>query len=105
MWIKIVSLLFLASLPVICCAFEMKHISFIQEGEVSKVIFEFDQKGVRASKFRNDKDKQIIVDFEDVVASPRILRAFDTSEFDGATVLFLLIKSQVILQILESQYN
>ena len=86
MWIKIVSLLSLALFPVICFAFEMKHISFIQEGEISKVIFDFNQKGVRASKFQNDKDKQIILDFEDVVAIPQVMRAFDTSEFDGATV-------------------
>ena len=67
-------------------ALEMKGISFLQEGEVSKVIFEFSEKGIKASKFKSEKDKQIIVDLQDTKALPQVMRAFDTSEFEGAVV-------------------
>ena len=78
---------FILTIPAICFpAFEMTNISFMQGKEVSKVIFEFDKKGVRVSKFQNEKDKQIIVDLRDVKASPRVMRAFDTSEFKGAAI-------------------
>ena len=67
-------------------AYQMKNISFIQEGEVSKVIFEFDKDGIQVNRFENEKDKQIILDFKGVEAPERTMRAFDTSEFEGAAV-------------------
>lgn len=67
-------------------AIEMKNIKFVQEGEVSKLIFEFDDRGVLVSKLFNDKERQIILDFKEVSAAQKILRAFDASEFKGSVV-------------------
>ena len=86
MQIGIVGFFILLFPMVVYSTLEMKNISFAQEGEVSKVIFKFSEKGVKASKFQSDKDKQIIVDLLDVKALPQVMRAFDTSEFEGAVV-------------------
>ena len=86
MWTKIVAFLGLMTANFCYAVFEMKNISFVQEDEVSKIVFEFDKNGVRASRFKNDKDKQVILDIGDTRATSRVMRAFDASEFDGAIV-------------------
>ena len=65
---------------------EMKAINFTQKGEVSELEFIFDSNDIKASKFQLKDDKQIIVDLSDIVASDRVMRAFDTSEFSGGVV-------------------
>ena len=67
-------------------AVEMKAINFAQKGEVSELEFIFDSNNAQASKFQIKEDKQIIVDFADVITSERVMRAFDTSEFSGGVV-------------------
>ncbi|MCY4643671.1 MAG: type IV pilus secretin PilQ [Bacteriovoracales bacterium] len=67
-------------------SFNLESINFVQEGEISKLIFKFDKTGIKASRFQNEKDKQIILDIKDVKADSKVMRAFDTSEFEGATV-------------------
>lgn len=67
-------------------ASEMKAINFTQKGEVSELEFIFDTNEIQASKFQVKEDKQIIVDLSGVVASDRVMRAFDTSEFSGGVV-------------------
>src|SRR5690606_12094872 len=65
---------------------EIKNVSFIQEGEVSKLIIETDKDNVYAERFHVSEDKQIILDLRDVKVSPKLLRGIDTSEFPGSTV-------------------
>lgn len=67
-------------------AADMKAINFTQKGEVSELEFLFDANDVQASKFQIKEDKQIIIDFADVKASERVMRAFDTSQFTGGIV-------------------
>ena len=62
------------------------QINFVQKGEISELEFIFDSNDVQASKFQVKEDKQIIVDLSDVVATDRVMRAFDTSEFSGGVV-------------------
>jgi len=67
-------------------AAEMKSINFIQKGEVSELEFMFDVNDVQASKFQVKDDKQIIVDLPNVMATQKVMKAFDTSEFPGGVV-------------------
>jgi len=64
---------------------EVKNVSFVQEGEVSKLIIEGD-KELQAERFHVGDDKQIILDLKNVKISPKLLRGIDTSEFPGSTV-------------------
>ena len=86
MLIKILFLVFSFFKITPCFSMEINNIKFLQRGEISKVVFEFDDRGVEVSKFDVAKDRQIILDFKNVKASPKVMRAFDTSEFDGAAV-------------------
>lgn len=65
---------------------EIKNVSFVQEGEVSKLIIETDKDDVFAERFHVSEDKQIILDIKNVKVSPKLLRGIDTSEFPGSTV-------------------
>ncbi len=64
---------------------EITNVSFVQEGEVSKLVIETD-KDIFAERFHVNEDKQIILDLKDVKVSPKLLRGIDTSEFPGSTV-------------------
>jgi type IV pilus assembly protein PilQ len=67
-------------------AAEMKAINFTQKGEVSELEFIFDSNDIQASKFQVKEDKQIIVDLTNTIASAKVMRAFDTSQFSGGVV-------------------
>jgi type IV pilus assembly protein PilQ len=85
-WIYI--LLFLFNLPVVCASDDpakVKSINFIQDGEVSKLIVDFD-KDVFAERTHLKDDKQIILDLKNVTADSKFLRGIDTSEFSGSAV-------------------
>lgn len=85
-WIYI--LLFLFNFNVIAASGDpanVKSINFIQDGEVSKLIVDFD-KEVFAERTHIKDDKQIILDLKNVVADKKFLRGIDTSEFSGSAV-------------------
>lgn len=63
----------------------VKSVNFIQEGEVSKLIIDFD-KSVYAERTQIKDDKQIILDVKNVKAPKKLLRGIDTSEFSGSAV-------------------
>ena len=65
---------------------EIKNVSFIQEGEVSKLVIETDIDTPLAERFHVTEDKQIILDVKQLKVSPKLLRGIDTSEFPGSTV-------------------
>ena len=65
---------------------ELKKIDFKQRNDISFLDFIFDKGNIQVNNFHVKDDKQIIVDFKNVQASPRVLRAFDTSEFSGSIV-------------------
>lgn len=67
-------------------ASEMKAINFSQKGEVSELELIMDNPDVKATRFHVKEDKQILLDLENVHATERVLRAFDTSEFSGGVV-------------------
>ena len=67
-------------------AAELKGIKFNQKDEVSKLEFIFDGKNVKYDKFNVTESRQIIIDFKNVNATERVIRAFDTSEFSGSIV-------------------
>ncbi|MDH5581074.1 MAG: type IV pilus secretin PilQ [Bdellovibrionales bacterium] len=67
-------------------AAELKSIEFEQKSEVSKLIFSLDRADVKSTRYHISEDKQIIIDFVDTIATQRVLRAFDTSEFSGSVV-------------------
>lgn len=73
----------LASAPLL--AQEIKNVSFVQEGEISKLVIETDA-DVTAERFHVSEDKQIILDVKNVKVSPKLLRGIDTSEFPGSAV-------------------
>ncbi|MFA6237342.1 MAG: type IV pilus secretin PilQ [Bacteriovorax sp.] len=75
---------------------EMKAINFTQKGEISELEFVFDTNDIPASKFQVKEDKQIIVDFQNTLASDRVMRAFDTSEFSGGVVFVKAYKKPKI---------
>jgi len=64
---------------------KVKSINFIQDGEVSKLIVDFD-KDVFAERTHIKDDKQIILDLKNVTADKKFLRGIDTSEFSGSAV-------------------
>lgn len=64
---------------------KVKSVNFIQEGEVSKLIIDFD-KNVYAERTQIKDDKQIILDVKNVKADKNLLRGIDTSEFSGSAV-------------------
>ncbi len=66
-------------------ASQITGVNFIQEGEVSKLIISLDSPAF-AERKHIKSDKQIILDVKNVRASKRVLRAIDTSEFEGASV-------------------
>lgn len=65
---------------------EIKNVSFVQEGEISKLVIETDQDNTLAERFHISEDKQIILDLKNVKVSPKLLRGIDTSEFPGSAV-------------------
>ena len=80
--------LFLSSLILFpAYAIELKDIKFVQEQEVSRIIFTLDRRGVKAKKFHIPEDKQIILDLKGVKSPAKLLRSIDTSEFSGSVVL------------------
>lgn len=83
MWKALVLLALLAAQTLY--AQEVKNVSFVQEGEVSKLVIEVDSQ-VQAERFHVSEDKQIILDIKNVKVSPKLLRGIDTSEFPGSTV-------------------
>lgn len=82
-------LFILASFHIINCklfATDLKALNFTQKGEISELEFLFDSNDVVANKFQIKDDKQIVVDLNNVSATERVMRAFDTSEFSGGVV-------------------
>jgi len=67
-------------------ASKMTAINFFQEGEQSHLEFVFDEPNIVFNKFQLQEDKQIIIDFKNVEASDRVMRAFNTSEFSGSVI-------------------
>lgn len=65
---------------------EVKSVNFIQEGEVSKLIIDFD-KDFFAERKHIQESKQIILDIKNAKADKKFLRSIDTSEFSGSAVL------------------
>ena len=83
-----VSLLWETFFP-ICFAqqsIELKSLNFRQQGDISQLEMVFDRDGAIAEKLHLSEAKQVVVDLKDVVASQRVMRAFDTSEFSGSVV-------------------
>ncbi len=64
----------------------LSSIDFHQVGEISRLELTLDVEGVKSKSFNVTKDKQIIIDLKDTVATRRVMRAFDTSEFSGSVV-------------------
>ena len=65
---------------------ELSAINFHQEGEISRLELSLDRDDVKADRFHVTEDKQIVIDLENVTATDRVLRPFDTSEFSGSVV-------------------
>lgn len=78
-------LLVLSFLSNISFAANLKGVNFIQEGEVSKLIIDVDEKVFAERKHIKD-DKQIILDLKETSAEAKLLRGIDTSEFSGSIV-------------------
>lgn len=76
---------FLALYALSVGAQEITNVSFVQEGEISKLVIEAD-KPLLAERFHVTEDKQIILDVKNAKVSPKLLRGIDTSEFPGSTV-------------------
>lgn len=66
-------------------ASKIQDISFIQDGQVSKLIIVFD-KETYAERTHIKDDKQIILDLKNVQADKKFFRGIDTSEFSGSSV-------------------
>ncbi len=66
-------------------ASKIKSVNFIQDGEVSKLIIDFDGEFI-ADRKHLKKEKQILLDIKNVVADKKFLRGIDTSEFSGSAV-------------------
>lgn len=84
--------LFFLSLSLSLFAAELKNIEFQQKGEVSQLIMTFDRADVKANRFAIAEDKQIILELSDTLATERVIRAFDTSEFSGSIVFVTAYK-------------
>lgn len=65
---------------------EITSINFLQEGEESQLVLEFDSDNIKANRFHVTEDKQIILDIRDANASEKVMRDLDTSEFSGSVV-------------------
>ena len=65
---------------------QMTSMEFFQRGDQSTLELTFDRKDVDAKKFQLQEDKQIIIDLKNTVATDKVMRAFDTSEFSGSVV-------------------
>jgi len=65
---------------------KLNGIRFFQDGELSKLEFEFDRTVEDVKKFHAIEDKQIILELKNTEATERVMRAFDTSEFSGSIV-------------------
>jgi type IV pilus assembly protein PilQ len=65
---------------------EVLGINFYQENEISKLEVVLNSNNVEANRFHVPEDKQIILDLQNVNATERVMRAFDTSEFSGSAV-------------------
>jgi len=65
---------------------KLSGIKFFQDGELSKLEFEFDRSVEDVKKFHVIEDKQIILELKNTEATDRVMRAFDTSEFSGSIV-------------------
>ena len=65
---------------------KLNGIRFFQDGELSKLEFEFDRTVEDVKKFHVVEDKQIILELKNTEATERVMRAFDTSEFSGSIV-------------------
>lgn len=63
----------------------IQSVNFIQDGEVSKLIIDFDREFV-AERVHIKEDKQILLDIKNTRAAKKFMRGIDTSEFSGATV-------------------
>jgi type IV pilus assembly protein PilQ len=63
----------------------VKFVNFIQDGDVSKLIIEFD-KPTFGERTHIKDDKQIILDVKNAKAGKKFLRGMDTSEFSGSAV-------------------
>ncbi len=63
----------------------VKFVNFIQDGDVSKLIIEFD-KPTFGERTHIKDDKQIILDIKNATAGKKFLRGMDTSEFSGSAV-------------------
>jgi type IV pilus assembly protein PilQ len=64
---------------------QIKSVNFLQEGEVSKLIVDFEG-SVFAKRNHLKSDKQIILDISNAKSDARFMRGIDTSEFSGAAV-------------------
>lgn len=71
---------------------ELKGIKFHQKGDVSQLELILDKKDINFKKFNVIEDKQIILDLKNVTATPKVIRAFDTSEFSGSIVFISAYK-------------
>jgi len=67
---------------------ELKAVSFYQDETKSTVEFVFDQENVEITKDVKEREKQLLVDIKNTTAASKILRSFDTSQFEG-NVLFV----------------
>ena len=67
-------------------ASEIKSINFYQKDSISYFEFAFGEEVPDPKKFTVRKDKQIIIDFPQTIASKKVMRGFDASEFDGSVV-------------------
>jgi type IV pilus assembly protein PilQ len=75
------------SLPVFCDdSYQLKSINFFQESDVSKIELTFDKQVNKITKHQVTEDKQILLDLKNTSALPKVMRAFDTSEFSGSVV-------------------
>lgn len=64
---------------------KLRAINFVQEGEVSKLILDF-EKSTYVERVHIPDDKQIIVDIKSTQAGEKLLRGIDASEFTGPVV-------------------
>ncbi len=74
---------------------EISKVSFVQDGEISKLIISTSGQVV-AEKFHVIDNKQILLDFKGVKAENRTLRAIDTSEFSGSTVYISAFRKEQV---------
>lgn len=64
---------------------ELKSVNFYQQGEISKLVFDFDSPA-DIEKIHNKQDKQLLLDMPNVKGNPRVLKGIDVSEFPGSCI-------------------